>query len=252
MGMPVNIEIIGDNEAVQTMIEKTFEYFKYVDQTFSTYKPDSEIMKINRGELLLENSSRDMREIFELSERTKTETDGYFDIRKIDGSIDPSGIVKGWAINNAAKLIHEAGFGNYYVEAGGDIEVSGSNENGDVWSIGIRNPFKQDENVKVIYLKDRGIATSGTYLRGQHIYNPHDRKELFNDIVSLSVVGPDIFEADRFATAAFAMGRKGIDFVEGLNTTDQPRKFEGYMIDSKGIATMTTGFAKLTIILNYK
>lgn len=245
--MPIILEIIGNNEAVRTMIEKTFEYFRYVDQTFSTYKPDSEIMKINRGELLINDASSDVREIFNLAEKTRTETDGFFDIQNKNGSMDPSGIVKGWAINNAAKFIHEFGFINYYVEAGGDIQVNGTNGHGQPWSIGIRNPLKTDEIVKVIYPKDRGIATSGTYLRGQHIYNPHDKNETFNDIVSLSVVGPNIYEADRFATTAFAMGRKGIEFIEELNIPDQPRKFEGYMIDSKGIGTMTKDFEKLTI-----
>ena len=80
------------------------------------------------------------------------------------------------------------------------------------------------------------MATSGTYIRGQHIYNPHNRVQTFDDIVSLTVIGPNIYEADRFATAAFAMGKSGIDFIESLPG------FEGYIIDSNGIATMTSGF----------
>ncbi len=270
MGMPVTIEIIEThpfggssslpqapqggigrdlypqadaNKNIGRTLEDAFNYFTYVDETFSTYKKDSEIMKINRGEIKLENASRDMREIFRLAEQTKNETSGYFYIVNRDGKYDPSGLVKGWAIHNAAKLIKGAGFPNYYVDAGGDIEVGGHNAEENKWSIGIRNPLNQDENVKVVHLSDCGIATSGTYIRGQHIYNPHDMKEEFSDIVSLSVIGPNIYEADRFATAAFAMGRKGIEFIENLNVTGKTRKFEGYMIDSKGIATMTSGFS---------
>ncbi len=243
MGMPVTIEIVG-NSASETL-EKAFAYFTYVDETFSTYKEKSEIMKINRRELKLEDASHDMREIFRLAEQTKRETLGYFDIVNRDGRLDPSGIVKGWAINNAARLIHEAGFTNYYVDAGGDIEVGGQNADGNKWAIGIRNPLNTSENVKIVYLSDRGIATSGTYIRGQHIYNPHDKKQEFDDIVSLSVIGRDIYEADRFATPAFAMGRKGIEFIEKLND-GRPRLFEAYMIDNKGMATMTSGFEKHT------
>ena len=250
--MPVIIEIIGHYDLVGKTIEKVFDYFNYVDQTFSTYKPDSEIMRINRGDLLLQNASEDMKEIFILAEKTKNETDGFFNITNGTGLIDPSGIIKGWAINNAANFIHDAGLENYYVEAGGDIEVNGSNEQAKDWSIGIKNPLKDGEYVKVLYLANQGIATSGTYLRGQHIYNPHDRKEIFNDIVSLTVIGPNVYEADRFATAAFAMGRKGIEFIEKLNTPSQPRRFEGYMIDSKGIGTMTSDFEKLTIAATIK
>jgi len=85
---------------------------------------------------------------------------------------------------------------------------------------------------------DRGVATSGTYVRGQHIYNPLDEDQLITDVLSLTVIGPDIYEADRFATAAFAMGRNGINFIECLED------FEGYMIDKNKLATFTTGFEK--------
>jgi len=85
----------------------------------------------------------------------------------------------------------------------------------------------------------RGVATSGTYIRGQHIYNPYRPEEKIEDIVSITVVGPDIYEADRFATAAFAMGRGGIMFIEEL------KDFEGYAVDAAGIATMTSGFSAL-------
>ena len=260
--MPVTVEIVEHDYAhmetratpskrAEETMSKAFDYFTYVDNTFSTYKEDSEIMKLNHGEIRPSESSEDMKTIFKLAELTKKETFGYFNMVDRNSILDPSGIVKGWAINNAAKIICEAGFKNYYVEAGGDIQVNGHNNKDKKWVIGIKNPLKQDENVKVVYLSNEGIATSGTYIRGQHIYNPHDQKELFNDIVSLTVIGANIYEADRFATAAFAMGRKGIQFIEKLQirqsnngTRKRFDKLEGYMIDSKGIATLTSGFNK--------
>jgi thiamine biosynthesis lipoprotein len=88
----------------------------------------------------------------------------------------------------------------------------------------------------VLSIQGRGVATSGTYVRGQHIYNPKNGNQPVTGIVSLTVIGPDIFEADRFATAAFAMESVGIAFIEELEG------FEGYMIDQKGMATYTSGF----------
>jgi len=75
-------------------------------------------------------------------------------------------------------------------------------------------------------------------VRGQHIYDPFAEGQVITDILSLTVIGPDIYEADRFATAAFAMGQDGINFIESLED------FEGYMIDKDKQATFTTGFKK--------
>ena len=235
MGMPVTVEI-ADPGANSRDIDDVFSYFEYIDDTFSTFKSSSEITRINRGELDRSQWSPDMKEIFDLAERTKNETNGYFDIKTPGGSYDPSGVVKGWAIWRAAGILRKKGLKNFYVDAGGDIEVSGANEKGERWIIGIRNPFNVSEVVKKVALTDGGIATSGTYERGNHIYNPKTGKAADSDIVSVSVVGPNVYEADRFATAAFAMGRSGIQFIE------QVPGIEGYMIDRQGIATMTSGF----------
>ncbi len=237
MGMPVTVEIVDDS-ARRSDLEEVLHYFSYIDGKFSTYKEESEISRINRGEIREESYSGDMKEILELSDKTAVETDGYFDITAPDGKIDPSGIVKGWAIYGAAKILEEKGFKNFYVDAGGDVQVNGRNSRGEKWSIGIKNPLKQDEIVKVIYADREGVATSGLYIRGRHIYNPKDFKDELEEVISLTVIGPNIYEADRFATAAFAMGRRGIEFVEKLDG------FEGYSIDKKGISTMTSGFSR--------
>jgi FAD:protein FMN transferase len=124
------------------------------------------------------------------------------------------------------------------VDAGGDIQTSGKSSRGKKWTVGIKNPFKQEEIVKILSVGGEGVATSGTYIRGQHIYDPKDKSKKLEEIVSLTVIGPNIYEADRFATAAFAMGPEGIHFIEKLPG------LEGYMIDKRGIATETTGFKK--------
>ncbi len=316
MGMPITVEVV-DPGVTEADIANVFAYFRTVDETFSTYKEHSEISKINRGELRADEYSDDMKTIFALSEQTRQETQGYFDIRH-NGVTDPSGIVKGWAILQAATMLKAAGFMHFYIDAGGDIQVAG-NKGGNAWRIGIRNPFNRNEIVKVLSITDKGIATSGTAIRGQHIYDPHNPprerphphnphrgrplapihtanaasatlkcepetplratasqssgsirsasashsssvkgerspphfhtspaptdivRQHITDIVSLTVVGPNVYEADRFATAAFAMGKKGIYFIEQLPG------FEGYMIDASARATFTSGFERYVL-----
>lgn len=239
MGTVVTIEI-ADSFARENEIEKVFAYFAEAEKKFSIFKPDSEITLINEGKIKPYDWSRDMNLIFELAEKTKNETGGYFDIAAPDGRYNPSGLVKGWAIYNAYKMLKRYKYRNFYIEAGGDIQVCGYNLNSQPWRIGIKNPFNHQEIVKVVCLENKGIATSGTYLRGQHVYNPHNAAGPLNEIVSITVIGPDIFEADRFATAALAMGRQGIYFIENLNG------LEGYMIDKDGLATETSGFKNYT------
>lgn len=238
MGMPVILEII-DETASKKDFEEIFEFLTYVDEKFSTYKDTSEISRINRGELEPKEYSDDMKLIFELAEQTKNETDGFFDVGEA-GNCDPSGIVKGWAINEAAKKLNKK-FKNYYLEIAGDIQVNGRNKNNEKWRIGILNPLTKKELVKIIGLENQGIATSGNYERGTHIYNPKNKNKLVDGIASISVIGPNIYAADRFATAAFAMEKDGINFIEKQNG------LEGYMIDNNGIATMTSGWERYVV-----
>src|SRR5260221_6916521 len=189
MGMLIIVDP-GDNEV--------FDYFREIDERFSPYKKNSEVTKINDGRLKIKNASSDMKEILKLAEKTKQETDGYFDVYR-GKYFDPSGIVKGWAIYEASKILDKKGLKKYYINAGGDIQTKGE------WTVGIRNPFNIHENVKIVYLNGEGIATSGNYEKGNHIWNPKlshsenlllrgphkgvaSRKFLQNAIVSLTVM----------------------------------------------------------------
>ncbi len=236
--MPITMEIL-DPVVTERIFDEVFSYFQYVDNTFSTYKDESEIMRINKKELGEKDWSADMKTIFTLAEKAKHDTDGYFDITTPKGAYDPSGIVKGWAIQNAAEIVRKNGFNDFYIDAGGDVQTSGENADGKKWRVGIKNPLNPAEIVKVVYASGEGVATSGTYIRGEHIYNPKTGLPA-NEMVSLTVVGPNIYQADLFATPAFAMGKEGINFIE------RQAGLEGYMIDKDGIATMTSGFERYT------
>lgn len=238
MGMPITLEIIDQN-VKQSDFKLIHDYFSYVDHKFSPYKDSSEVSLYNAGKLSPSEFSSDFALILTLAEATKNQSFGFFDIMN-HGKIDPSGIVKGWAIYEASKLLKQKGFKHFYLDAGGDIETSGQNAQCKKWSVGIKNPFNTKEIVKAISLNNQGIATSGTYNRGSHIYNPKNNQPL-NEIVSLTVIGPNVYEADRFATAAFAMGKKGINFIESLVG------FEAYQIDNQCVATMTSNFEKFSL-----
>lgn len=234
MGMPITVEIVDCQS--RRLLDDVFAYFAVVDGRFSPFKPGSETTALNQGRGTQADVSAQMAEILTIADKTKRRTLGYFDIHRPDGFIDPSGVVKGWAIRNAARIIEAAGAKNYLIEAGGDIQSWGKAADGADWKIGIRNPFNNREIVKTVRPLGHGIATSGTYARGDHIYNPHQPAEPVADIVSLTIIGVDVLQADLYATAAFAMGKQGIYYVEELSG------LEGYAIDTHGVATHTTGF----------
>jgi thiamine biosynthesis lipoprotein len=239
MGMPITIEIVDSGADISQHFADTFTYFETVDARYSTYKHDSEISKINRG-LEKELWSTEMKLVLALCDQTKMETNGYFDIMH-DGKRDPSGLVKGWAIHRAATKLHRKKVSNFYIEVGGDIQASGVGPDTLPWKVGIRNPFNTHEIIKTIAVTSEGTATSGTYIRGQHIYNPFQPDKPIRNVKSITVIGPNIYEADRFATAAFAMGTAGIEFIEARSG------LEGYMVSDNGMATYTSGFMRYAV-----
>lgn len=240
MGMPITVVVpdreCAENASREGLADTVFDYLRRVDEQFSPYKPSSETSRIGRREIAPEESSAEMQEVLRLSEETKQITNGYFDVW-FQGRFDPSGLVKGWAISKAAGTLDAAGLVSFCIEAGGDIETRGANDEGQPWAIGLRNPFEPSKLMRKVLLGNRGIATSGTYIRGQHIYNPRTGGRA-SEIGSLTVIGPNAYEADRIATAAFAMGHDGVKFIAGREDLD------AYMVDLSGVATFTAGFAR--------
>ncbi len=232
--MPISLKIL-DRAATPSDLDSVFSYFRHIDEIFNTFKPESEISRLNLGKINQREASSELQTVLALCEQTHKDSDGYFDIHQ-KGKLDPLGLVKGWAVNNAAINLKKRGLKNFFIEAGGDIAVSGLNHQRQPWKVGIRNPFNRREIVKTILLTEGGVATSGTYIRGQHITNPKIQNNPLDQIVSLTVIGPNIYEADRFATAAFAMQGEGINFIE------KQSGLAGYSIDVNGLATMTSNF----------
>jgi len=236
MGMPISVEIL-DKFVSEIDFLKVFALFSDIDDKFSTYKKESEISKFNNKELRENQLSQEVLHIISLSKVAKEKTNGYFNIYN-DGKMDPSGIVKGYAILKAQKLLRSLNFQNFYINAGGDIVANGKNFHKLPWRVGIKNPFDQEKLIKILSISNLAVATSGLYIRGNHIYNPTNLNDYLDRVVSVTVVGKNIQDADVFATAAFAMQEKGIYFLEKL------KGYEGYVVDKNGIATKTSQFEK--------
>jgi thiamine biosynthesis lipoprotein len=238
MGMPITIEVVsGKDLQVRKAIDGAFGHLHWVDKTFSAYKPDSEISRINQGELKLADAHSLVQQVISACDEMRDRTEGYFDMRRSDGTIDPSGYVKGWAIWGTGGLLEESGMPNFCIEAGGDILVRGHNSEGEPWRVGIRNPVKGDEIVKVLRVNNGAVATSGTYERGEHIYNPHTGVPAA-ELASVTVMGPDIIWADVAATAAFAMGGQGAEWLA------REPGLECYVIGHDGKAMFTPGLKR--------
>ena len=205
MGLPIGVDVRDDGETGDALSE-LFDWLRWVDATFSTFKDDSEISRINRGELRREDAHLYVREVLERCEQLRSETGGYFDMRAPDGSIDPSGLVKGWAVDRAAAILDDAGLHNYAVNAGGDMRVRGRAVPELTWRVGIQHPLEAQQVAAVIETNgELAIATSGAYARGEHVWDPHTGRPP-SGILSVTIVGRELATADAYATAAFAMG----------------------------------------------
>jgi len=195
-------------EELQAGLAEVTEYVKVVDQEFSTFKPDSQVSKIRRGELKIEDASDQMREVWHLCEVARDLTDGSFNPWVVKGGYDPSGYVKGWAADKCVAILKAHGAENIQVNAAGDLSLAGGFENGKPWSIGVRSPENRFEVVKVFEIFDGAIATSGTYEIGAHIKDPHTGLIAIG-ARSATVLGPDGGLADALATSLVVAGQDG-------------------------------------------
>jgi thiamine biosynthesis lipoprotein len=235
MGMPIVLDLRDelDPEAVAAM----WDALRHADEVFSTYKDDSEISRLNRGELALEDTSPEVREVLERGEELRVITDGYFDMR-VGGSLDPSGLVKGWAVDRAGDAFEAAGARNYSLNAGGDIRLRGEPEPGRRWQIGIQHPEVLHGIAAVVEGNDLRIATSGAYARGEHVVDPHTGRPP-SGVLSVTIVGPELATADAYATAAFAMGEAGPEWTASLGL------YEAMTILADHRVLLTQGFPQV-------
>ncbi|MEO8252028.1 MAG: FAD:protein FMN transferase [Chloroflexota bacterium] len=214
MGTAIGIDLRDDFVGADAMAA-AFASLRAADAQFSTYRPDSEVSRLGRSELALAECRLELRRVLSLAEQLRADSGGHFDIyhHRSDGGLDPSGVVKGWAVEEAAWILDAAGARNYAINAGGDILVRGEPEPGEPWRIGVRHPRDADAVAHVLELRGGAIATSGAYERGDHIRSPM-AGTVAQELLSLTVVGPSLTLADAYATAGFAMGTDGLTWVD--------------------------------------
>lgn len=213
MGTVVSVDV-RDPAVSAVVVEEVFAFLRDVDRRFSPFKPDSEVSALIRGDLDTAEASPDLRAVLALCEMLRAQTDGFFDAggHRPDGRPDPTGVVKGWSIERAARLLEAAGARDFAINAGGDVIARGSPAPGRAWRVGIRHPQIADRVAGVLAIQDGAVATSGAYERGRHIVDPHSGLPPVG-LLSVSVYGPDLAIADAYATAAFAMGAAGPAWV---------------------------------------
>ena len=232
MGMPIGIEVAGPDGVD---VEPAFAWLREVDAIFSTYREDSEISRLDRGELTLAECRAEVDEVLTRCLALERATGGFFSARP-NGRLDPSGLVKGWAVAGAAERLAAAGAASFCINAGGDVIARGRPEPGRRWRVGIRHPVELDKVAAVVAVEDVAVATSGEYERGAHIVDPHTGRPP-EGLLSVTVIGPDLATADAYATAAFAMGAGGPAWTAGLDG------YEALCITSGREVLSTPGFA---------
>jgi thiamine biosynthesis lipoprotein len=204
MGMPIGIDL---RRAHGVDVEAAFDWLREVDAIFSTHRDDSQISRLDRGELTLAECRPEVDEVLTRCLALERATRGYFSVRPA-GRLDPSGFVKGWAVAGAAQRLAAAGAASFCIDAGGDVIARGRPARDRRWRVGIRHPVELDRLAAVLAVEDLAVATSGEYERGPHIVDPHTGRRP-SGLISATVVGPDLATADAYATAAFAMGADG-------------------------------------------
>ena len=216
MGTAISLDV-RNASFPPSRLELAFDYLRSVDERFSTYKSSSEVSRLMRGEIDETSCGLELREVLDLSEQLRLGTEGYFDIRahRPDGRPDPTGLVKGWSLENAGRILEDGGARDYCINGGGYIVARGEAAPGQAWRVGIRHPLIADKLAAVLAVRDGAVATSGAYERGDHIRDPFTGHAP-TAVLSVTIVGPSLTYADAYATAAFAMGPTGLAWVAGL------------------------------------
>ncbi|MGI5395881.1 FAD:protein FMN transferase [Streptomyces sp. CA-251251] len=230
----------GEPAAVRAAVDEAVAGLHRVDEVFSTYRADSQVSRLARGELTLDACAPEVAEVLELAVEAQRVSDGWFS-PSYRGRLDPTGIVKGWAVERAARRIAAAGATGVSVNGGGDLQVLGTPGAERPWRVGVADPLHPGGLAAVVSAAaaELAVATSGTAERGAHIVDPRTGRSAVTDLVSVTVVAPRLTWADCWATAAFARGsREGLRWLESLDGV------EALLVTSEDEVRCTGGLAR--------
>ncbi len=218
MGMPISLAVRpGPAESeVDAAWAEVLASLRDADAVFSTYREDSWVSRLGRGEVTLEDCPPEVAEVLALGEQARVESTGAFDVRRPGASgdlvLDPSGVVKGWAVQRAAQALRRLDGADWCLSAGGDLLCHVDDPAGEPWQVGIEDPHDPTRVLARVPVRRGAVATSGTAHRGAHLVDARTG-EAPQGIASVTVVGPDLTWADLDATAAYALGADALTWL---------------------------------------
>ncbi|PGH51315.1 FAD:protein FMN transferase [Streptomyces sp. Ru87] len=217
-------------------VEDAVRWLHRVDGLFSTYRPDSQLSRLSRGELSTAECDPLLTEVLLLCDGAEQLSDGWFSAYH-SGLLDPTGLVKGWAVERASQLLFDAGVTDSCVNGGGDIQLRGNAAPGRPWRTGISDPLRPGRVLTVVEGEgELAVATSGTAERGCHVIDPDTGRPPRRPLVAVTVLAAGLTAADAWATAAFAGGRAAREWLEGLADV------EAFAVEADGSTWRTSGF----------
>lgn len=227
MGTVVSFRVLGLAEAAaHTALDQACDVLREADETFSLWKPDSPVSRLRRGDTELAQIPPEAADVLELCRTARNWSRGWFDPWAMPGGVDPTGLVKGWAVERARDVLRRAGATAAMVSGGGDLAVFGCPAPGREWRAGIQHPWRRDALAGIIEVR-AAAATSGTYERGPHLIDPRTGRPGHRGI-SATVTGPSLAMADALATAVAVGGDDALEAVGALEG------YAGYLIRPDG------------------
>jgi thiamine biosynthesis lipoprotein len=226
MGLPISVHVRGPQARtpkVAALVARMYAALRADDERFSTWKPGSAVCRIQRGELRLSDAEPRVRAVAALCEQAGQRTGGAFSAwLPGPGGVprfDPTGLVKGWAVEQAFERLMEQlgrlGAHDALVLAGGDVAVACLRTDTPDWVIGIEDPQDRRRVLLRVPLRCGAVATSGTAARGHHILDPATG-EAATGLLSASIISASLTWADVDATAAFVRGPEAAAWVATL------------------------------------
>lgn len=195
-----------------------------VDGRFTTYRDTSAWLDFVGGRLDLDDAHPDIRYVARRCDELERTTHGWFDpAANPDRPPDPAAFVKGWAAQRAAMILTSAADA-VLVNGGGDIYMTRRQA---PWQIGIQHPKLPGRLAATIDVQSGAVATSGSYERGSHIHDPK-RHAPATGLASVTVVGPDLGDADAYSTALYASNGEDSDWFPCADG------YAAYLIDTEG------------------
>ena len=203
------------------------------DAVFSTWDPRSPLSRLRCGTICEADGPPGLAEVRAVCETARDASGGWFDPWAMPGGYDPTGLVKGWAVDRALDALRQAGLPAALVNGGGDLAAFGGPAPGEPWQAGIRHPWRPAGLAAVLEVHG-AVATSGTYERGAHLVDPHTGRPACR-AASATVTGPSLAMADALATALAVGGDAALRAVGELTG------YAGYLIRPDGTETWTSG-----------